>query len=118
MLLWKGARVASEWGLFQAGGGGPSRRLVQRLPADLEDRERALGIRPGQPFLLRPDGSPDLDVLRYFNSASFRRLSLNSQLSYAYDLRVHLSFLSSQGVDWRDATEEHLVDFRVLAAVG
>ena len=54
---------------------------------------------------------PDLDVLRYFNSASFRRLSLNSQLSYAYDLRVHLSFLSSQGVDWRDATEEHLVDF-------
>ena len=83
----------------------------------MEDRERALGIRPGQPFLLRPDGSPDLDVLRYFNSASFRRLSLNSQVSYAYDLRLHLSFLSSlsslssQGVDWRDATEEHFLDF-------
>ena len=105
------ACVASEWGLFQAGGGGPSGRLAQGLPADLEARERALRVRPGQPFLLRPDGSPDLDVLRYFNSASFRRLSVNSQLSYAYDLRVHLSFLSSQGVDWRDATEEHLLDF-------
>ena len=105
------ARVATEWGLFQAGGTGGSRRLVQGLLADLEDRERALGIRPGQPFLLCPDGSPDLDVLLYFNSVSFRRLSLGSQISYAYDLRLHLSFLSSQGVDWRDATEEHLLDF-------
>ena len=103
--------VATEWGLFQAGGGGPSGRLGVALPADLEDRERALGIRPGQPFLLRGDGSPDFDVLLYFNSVSFRRLSLNSQLGYAYDLRVHLSFLSSQSVDWRDATEEHLLDY-------
>ena len=103
--------MGAEWGLFQAGGGGPSGRLAQGLLADLEDRERALGIRPGQPFLLPPDGEPDLDVLRYFNSASFRRLSLNSQLSYAYDLRVHFSFLSSQGVDWSDATEEHFLDF-------
>ena len=77
----------------------------------MEGRERALGIRPGQPFLLRPDGSPDLDVLRYFNSVSFRRLSLNSQISYTYDLRLHLSFLSSQGVDWPDATEEDFLDF-------
>ncbi len=104
-------RVETEWGLFQAGGGGSSGRLAEGLPVDLEDRERALGIRPGQPFLLRGDGSPDLDVLLYFNSASFRRLSLNSQIAYAYDLRLHLSFLSSQGVDWRDATEEHLLDF-------
>ena len=105
------ARVATEWGLFQAGGTGGSRGLVLGLLTDLEDRERALGIRPGQPFLLCPDGSPDLDVLHYFNSVSFRRLSLSSQISYAYDLRVHLSFLSSQGVDWRDATEEDLLDF-------
>ena len=103
--------MATDWGLFQAGGGGPSGRLAEGLPADLEDRERALGTRPGQPFLLRGDGSPDLDVLLYFNSASFRRLSLNSQIAYVYDLRLHLSFLSSQGVDWRDATEEHLLDF-------
>ena len=105
------ARVATEWGLFQAGGTGGSRRSAQGFLTDLEEREQALGIRPGQPFLLRPDGSPDLDVLLYFNSVSFRRLSLSSQTAYAYDLRLHLSFLSSQGVDWRDATEEHLVAF-------
>ena len=107
--------MASEWGLFQAGGGGPSGRLAGRvthgLLPDLEERERALGIRPGQPFLLRGDGSADVDVLLYFNSVSFRRLSLNSQLAYAHDMRVHLSFLSSQGVDWRDATESHLLDY-------
>ena len=105
------ARVVTEWGLFEAGGTGGSRRLVEGMLTDLEDRERALRIRPGQPFLLCPDGSPDLDVLLYFNSVSFRRLSLGSQISYAYDLRLHLSFLSSQGVDWRDASEEHLLDF-------
>ena len=97
--------------MFQAGSTGGSKRLAEGLLTDLEGRERALGIRPGQPFLLCPDGSPDLDVLRYFNSVSFRRLSLSSQISYAYDLRLHLSFLSSQGVDWRDVTEEHLLDF-------
>ena len=111
----KNGHVASEWGLFQAGGSGPSGRLAGRvtheLLPDLEERERALGTRPGQPFLLRGDGSADVDVLLYFNSASFKRLSLNSQLAYAYDMRVHLSFLSSQGVDWRDATEEHLLDY-------
>ena len=104
-------RVATEWGLFQAGGTGRSKRSVRGLLPDLEERERALGIRPGQPFLLRPDGSPDLDVLLYFNSASSKRLSLSSQLAYAYDLRLHLSFLSSQGIDWRDATEEDLLNY-------
>ena len=75
------------------------------------------GSRAGTGYSSRPTvpatawPSPDLDVLRYFNSASFRRLSLNSQISYAYDLRLHFSFLSSQGINWRDATEEHLVDF-------
>ncbi len=99
----------TEWGVFQSGAG--SRHGRQGLLPDLEDRERALGILPGEPFLLRGDGSADIDVLLYFDSASFRRLSLSSQLGYAHDLRVHLSYLSSQGVDWRDATEKHLLNY-------
>ena len=77
----------------------------------LIERERQLGILEGQPFLLRPDGWPDRDVSAYFASGSFRRLALQTQLSYASDLKVHLSFLASQGVDWRDATVDTFLDF-------
>ena len=78
---------------------------------DLAERERGLGISPGRPFLLRPDGWPDRDVLAYFNSGSFRRLALQTQVSYATDLKVHLSFLASQGRDWRDATVDTFWDY-------
>lgn len=78
---------------------------------DLEERERALGIGDGQWFLLRPDGSADVDVLRYCNSPAFRLLAAATQQSYAVDLKVHLSFLSSQGRDWRAATEEDVLDY-------
>ena len=84
---------------------------ITRSWADLGDREQALGIRPGQPFLLPPDGTPDAAVLRYMNGVTFKRLAPNSQLAYAYDLRVHLSYLTSQGVDWRNATEDDLLGY-------
>ena len=78
---------------------------------DLAARERDLGIAPGQVFLLRPDGQPDRDVLAYFNSSSFRRLALQTQVSYVTDLKVHLSFLASQGLDWRDATADTFLKY-------
>ncbi len=78
---------------------------------DLELRERALGIQPGQPFLLGPGGRPDADVLRYLNSGAFRRLADQSQRSYAIDLKVYLNFLFSQGKDWREATEDDFLNF-------
>ena len=101
------------WLLFQASGPGETDRSSP-LPADwsdLDERELALHIRPGQPFLLRADGTADDDVLRYFCSMSRSRLKPETQLSYAYDLKAHLSYLASQGVDWRDATEDHLGDY-------
>ena len=102
-----------RWMLFQAGGPVPTDGSSPLLDewGDLEERERELRIRPGQPFLLRADGTADMDVLRYFNSPSYRRFKPETQMSYAYDLKIHLSFLASQGVDWRDATEEHLEDY-------
>ena len=78
---------------------------------DLAEREAALGIRPGQPFLLMADGRPDIDVLEFFRSTAFKSLAAGSQESYAPDIQLFLSFLSVQGIDWRDATFEHLADY-------
>lgn len=78
---------------------------------DLAEREAALGIRPGQPFLLMPDGRPDFEVLEFFRSAAFQSLAPGSQESYAPDIQLFLSFLSVQGIDWRTATFEHLADY-------
>lgn len=79
--------------------------------ADLAAREEALGIRVGQPFLLGPGGVPNLDVLEFFRSTAFHALATESQHSYAMDLRLFLTFLSGQGVDWWAATESDLEDF-------
>lgn len=74
-------------------------------------RERSAGLAPGQPFLLRPDGAADADVLAFFASATYKLLSEQTQLSYAKDLRLVLSFLESQGRSWRTATSSDLLDF-------
>lgn len=78
---------------------------------DLAEREAALGIRPGQPFLLMPDGRPDIEVLEFFRSVAFQLLAAGSQESYAPDIQLFLSFLSVQGIGWRAATFEHLADY-------
>lgn len=64
-----------------------------------------------QPFLLRPDGSADVDVLSFFYSSSFGLLSEQTQWSYAKDVRLYLSFLESQQVPWRDATYDDALNF-------
>ena len=74
-------------------------------------RERSAGLAPGQPFLLRPDGAADADVLAFFASATYKLLSEQTQLSYAKDLRLVLSFLESQGRSWQTATSSDLLDF-------
>lgn len=78
---------------------------------DLLDREADLGIHAGQPILLPPSGRPDKRVIQYLNSASFRRLSQQTQLSYAKDLKIYFSYLVSQNKDWRDATDRDLENF-------
>ena len=78
---------------------------------ELEQVERELGIEPGQPFLLKPDGSSDTLVSAYFASTKFRRLARGSQVSYAMDLKVFLSFLELHGTSWRDATHDTILDY-------
>ena len=107
-------RTCDHWRLFKSGA--PRVRGAFSSPGldvwdDLEERERALHIEPGRPFLLRPDFTPDVDVLRYFASARFRRLAPLSQLGYAHNLKVLLSYLDQQRVDWRVATEDDLLNY-------
>ena len=64
-----------------------------------------------QTCLLRPDESFDDDVISYCNSESFQRLSLRSQIGYAYDLRTYLSFMELRGIDWRVASGDDLVAY-------
>lgn len=78
---------------------------------DLESRERALGIKVGQSFLLSPSGRFDVDVLRYLNSGTFRMLSIQSQRSYATDMKVYFNFLLSQARGWREASEEDFLNY-------
>ena len=82
----------------------PSRRRLTSAVAleyapTIDLREAAVGIRPGQPFLLPPTGQPDIDVSLFFASDTFTRLAADSQVSYAMDLKVFLSFLAVQEVD-------------------
>ena len=102
-----------EWRMCRVRADSPPSGTLSLLGAwgDLAERERDLGIAPGQVFLLRPDGWPDRDVLAYCNSGSFRRLALQTQVSYVTDLKVHLSFLASQGLDWRAATVDSFLDY-------
>ena len=99
-----------EWTLLRAGMRRPP-GSSPLLAAWAELLEQRLDASPGQPYLLRPDGSLDDDVIRYCNSESFRKLALESQLGYAYDLRSYLSFLELHGVDWRVATGDDLVAY-------
>lgn len=77
----------------------------------LADRERRVGLLPGLPFLLRPDGSVDADVLAFFVSPSFKLLTEQTRICYAKDLRLVLSFLESQSKPWRKCTSDDLLDY-------
>ena len=108
------AEAAHDWRLLRSGAGrvdSPFASPVLDEWDDLEERELALGFEPERPFLLRPDLTPDIDVLRYFASPRFRLLALQSQLGYATNIRVFLGYLESQGVEWREATEDHLLNY-------
>ncbi len=104
--MWRLGRSLPEGGVTMRVGAS-SVVLAQSLAA----REQALGLLPSGPFLLCPDGTPDVDVLAFFASSSFKLLSEQTRLSYAKDLRLFLSFLKSQSTPWRETTQTDLLDF-------
>ncbi|MGY5072350.1 integrase [Streptomyces griseus] len=93
-----------RWGTLPADGGFG----VQELP----DAVARMGLQPGDPVLLDPDCKVDPDLLDYVLSPEFQSLERESKRNYATDTRPLLTFLSSRGVRWQEATKQDLWDYR------
>ncbi|MBV6703354.1 site-specific integrase [Kitasatospora aureofaciens] len=81
---------------------------VQNLPAEVA----RIGLRPGDPVFVAPDGTVDADLLDFVRSPQFRILERETKRNYATDIRPLLTFLSARGVPWRRASRRDLVDYR------
>ncbi|MER7693831.1 integrase [Streptomyces sp. NPDC097610] len=79
---------------------------------DLPEAVARMGLLPGDPVYIRPDGLVDRDFLDFVRSAVFRNLERETKRNYGTDYRPLLSFLSSRGLSWREATPQILADYR------
>ncbi len=86
---------------------------LARCFTDLPDWIRAHGGVTGQPFLLGPDGRPDLHVNAFFGSRQMRALDTDTWRKYGYAFRLWLNFLEVRGVAWDQATAEDVEAFKV-----
>uniref|UniRef100_UPI003F49590E hypothetical protein n=1 Tax=Amycolatopsis sp. CA-096443 TaxID=3239919 RepID=UPI003F49590E len=89
------------------------------LPADgvlgvlgLPEAVARIGLKPGDPVYVRPDGHVDRDLLNFVRSDVFRNLERETKRNYGTDYRPLLNFLSSRGRTWRVATPQDLADYR------
>ncbi|MGW0828676.1 integrase [Streptomyces sp. NPDC002845] len=71
-----------------------------------------IGLKPGDPVFVRPDGMVDADLLDFVRSSTFRNMERESKRNYSTDMRLLLEFLSSRETEWRHATQQDLDDFR------
>jgi site-specific recombinase XerD len=79
---------------------------------DLESWVRSWEGQDGQPFLIGPDGRPDLRVNGFFAAPRMRNRSPKTNYCYSYSLGLWLNFLLAQGRNWWDASEEDAEEFR------
>jgi site-specific recombinase XerD len=79
---------------------------------DLPTAVARIGLGPGDPVFVAPDGTVDRDLLDFVRSIEFRNLERETKRNYATDIRPLLTFLSSRGVWWRRATRQDLADYR------
>jgi site-specific recombinase XerD len=61
---------------------------------------------------MRPDGMVDGGFLDFVRSPVFRNLERETKRNYGTDYRPLLSFLSSRGLSWWQATPQDLADYR------
>ncbi|NKI42271.1 site-specific integrase [Streptomyces physcomitrii] len=79
---------------------------------DLPEAVARIGLRPGDPVYVRPDGTVDRDFLDLVMSTVFRNLERETKRNYGTDYRLLLNYLSSRGLTWREATPRDLEDYR------
>ncbi|MFJ6760200.1 integrase [Streptomyces sp. NPDC091273] len=79
---------------------------------DLPEMVARIGLRPGDPVYISPDGTVDRDFLDFVRSEVFQNLERETKRNYGTDYRPLLTFLSSRGLSWREATPQDLADYR------
>ncbi|MFJ9005424.1 tyrosine-type recombinase/integrase [Streptomyces canus] len=103
-----------EWQLFWTGvGGAPSGSGADVLRGwtDLAERERAAGIRAGQPILVDPTGRVDPRLSEIFRHRLFARKAPGTKETYAPDYRVFFTYLWERGLRWDEAVAADLEDW-------
>ncbi len=85
--------------------------LLAGVASDLASWTRARAGRQGQRFLLGPDGRPDPRINACLASAKWRNLSSETEKDYTYSVVVWLNFLYILGVEWWEATNDHVEEF-------
>jgi hypothetical protein len=79
--------------------------------ADIDERERALGIGSGTPILIDPQHGIDPRLALFFRRSRFSFLAEGSRRSYVKDYRLFFSFLWSRGKGWDEAASDDIDDY-------
>ncbi|MFF5992900.1 tyrosine-type recombinase/integrase, partial [Prauserella flavalba] len=107
------ALMMGHWQTFWVPGRGRSPRGDHPLLSewvDLEVREEACRLDPGDPFMVDPDGRVDARLTRYLTRSKFAQLAPETKRNYVTDYGVFFDFLWQRGKDWSDATSDDLLD--------
>lgn len=79
--------------------------------ADIDGRERRLGIERGMPILIDPVCRVDPRLAAFFRRSRFAFLAGESQKSYVKDYRLWFTFLWHRGLYWDEADCDDLDDY-------
>lgn len=78
---------------------------------DIDDRERAVGVRDGTPILIDPMMRVDPHLARFLGRSRFSFLALGTRESYVKDYRLFFTFLWRRGRYWNEATPDDIDDY-------
>lgn len=108
------AYLPGRWIVFRCDDEGTLRATDDVVKAHLEllVGRHASDRREGQPFLLGPDGRPDMRINAFFASPRMRVRSPLTWRKYAYALGLWLNFLRAVDRTWDAATEEDAEYFK------
>ncbi|MET8887725.1 MULTISPECIES: phage integrase [Streptomyces] len=97
----------------------PDQERWGTLPAEdvlggqgLPEAVARIGLLPGDPVYIRPDGTVDRGLLDFVRSDAFRKLERETKRNYGTDYRTLLNSLFLRGLSWQQATRQDLADYR------
>ncbi len=109
-----GANPDVEWSLYWTGRDTTVPRGFLALLddwADIDDRERRLGIEGGTPVLVDPACRVDARLAHFFRRSRFGFLAEETKQAYAKDYRLFFSFLHQRAKYWDEAGPDDLDDY-------